>query len=134
MSEDTNGSHPAIEDPDHQLISSRRVEGTRVFNKAGDKLGSIHSVMITKRTGQVVYALLSFGSFLGIGGNVYPVPWQVLDYDPDRDGYVVDLTREQIENAPSLRLDEADRPRERSDDEMVYTYYGVVPHWGGPPY
>jgi hypothetical protein len=134
MSEEKQESRPAIEDSAHALISSRRVEGTKVYNKAGEKLGTIHSVMINKTSGHVVYALLSFGSFLGLGGNVYPVPWPMLDYDPDRDGYVVELTREQIENAPSLRLDEADRPHQRSEEELVYAYYGQVPHWGGAPY
>jgi len=134
MSDQKQDSRPAIEDSAHALISSRRVEGTKVYNKAGEKLGSIHSVMINKTSGHVVYALLSFGTFLGLGGNVYPVPWPMLDYDPERDGYVVDLTREQIENAPNLGLDEADRPRQRSEEELVYAYYGQVPHWGGAPY
>ena len=134
MSDTNENTRPAIEDSAHALISSRRVEGTRVYNKAGDKLGTIHSVMITKANGHVVYALLSFGGFLGLGGNVYPVPWPMLTYDPERDGYVVELTREQIENAPSLGLDEADRPHQRSEEEMVYAYYGQVPHWGGAPY
>jgi sporulation protein YlmC with PRC-barrel domain len=134
MSEEPQDAKAAFEDSAHTLISSRRVEGTRVFNRAGEKLGTVHSVMITKTSGHVVYALLSFGSFLGLGGNVYPVPWSMLDYDPDKDGYVVDLTRDQIENAPSMRLDEADRPRERSEEEMVYAYYGQVPHWGGSPF
>ncbi|HKT14982.1 MAG TPA: PRC-barrel domain-containing protein [Allosphingosinicella sp.] len=123
----------AVEDSEHALISSRRVEGTPVYNRGGDKLGSIHSVMIGKRSGKVAYALLSFGGFLGIGENVHPVPWDVLDYDPGRDGYVVDLTREQLENAPSFRVDEADRPQERSRDELVYSYYGQLPWWGSAP-
>jgi hypothetical protein len=134
MSEANEDTRPAIEDAAHALISSRRVEGTKVYNKAGEKLGTIHSVMITKTSGHVVYALLSFGGFLGLGGNVYPVPWPMLTYDPERDGYMVDLTREQIEHAPSLGLDEADRPHQRSEEELVYAYYGQVPHWGGAPY
>jgi hypothetical protein len=132
--DDTGAPGSAVEDSAHALISSRRVEGTPVYNRAGDKLGTIHSVMIEKLSGQVAYALMSFGGFLGVGGKVHPVPWAMLDYDPDRDGYVVDLTREKLEEAPAFRLDEADRPRERSEDELVYSYYGVMPWWGGAPY
>ena len=69
----------------HQLISSRRVEGTPVYNRSDQRLGSIHSVMIDKKSGQVAYAVLSFGGFLGMGENVTPVPWQALDYDVDLD-------------------------------------------------
>ena len=134
MTDQRQNSDSPIEDSAHALISSRRVEGTRVYTEAGEKLGTIHSVMIGKVSGQVAYALLSFGSFLGVGGNVYPVPWPMLTYDPAKDGYVADLTRKQVEEAPSFRLDEADRPRQRSEEELVYAYYGQVPHWGGSPY
>jgi len=120
-----------VADASHDLISSRRVEGTPVYNRQGEKLGTVHSVMIGKRSGRVAYALMSFGSFLGIGGYVHPVPWDMLDYEPERDGYVVDLTREKLENAPTFRLDEADRPRERSEEDLAYAYYGQMPWWGG---
>jgi hypothetical protein len=133
-SDDSKAGDSTVEDTSHALISSRRVEGTPVYNRQGDKLGTIHSVMIDKLSGQVAYALMSFGGFLGVGGKVHPVPWAMLDYDPDRDGYVVDLTRAKLEEAPAFRLDEADRPRERSEDELVYSYYGVMPWWGGAPY
>jgi sporulation protein YlmC with PRC-barrel domain len=124
----------AVEDERHALISSRRVEGTPVYDRAGEKLGSVHSVMIGKRSGKVAYAVLSFGGFLGIGEHVHQIPWDMLDYDPGRDGYVVDLTREQLEAAPTFRVDEADRPRERSQDELVYAYYGQLPWWSSAPY
>ncbi|MDP8914344.1 MAG: PRC-barrel domain-containing protein [Pseudomonadota bacterium] len=133
----SNGELPPyydeIVDRAHELISSRRVEGTSVYSRQGEKLGTVHSVMIEKRSGQVAYALLSFGGFLGIGTDVHPVPWEILTYDVDRDGYVVDLTREQLEKAPAFTLDSADRPRRRSEDELVYSYYGVLPPWGGVP-
>jgi hypothetical protein len=114
----------------HELISSRRVEGTAMFNQEGERLGTIHAVMIEKRSGQVAYALLSFGGFLGIAGRVHPLPWEMLSYDLDRDAYVVDLTRDELEHAPTLRLDEADRPRGRDYDEEVAGYYGRLPWWG----
>ncbi|HYD37470.1 MAG TPA: PRC-barrel domain-containing protein [Allosphingosinicella sp.] len=113
----------------HQLISSRRVEGTAVYNRADERLGSIHSVMIDKKSGQVAYAVLSFGGIFGLGEHVHPVPWEMLTYSVDLDAYVVDLTREQLENAPTLRLDDADRPRPQ-DYEEVAGYYAKLPWWG----
>ena len=107
--------NPAEEAVDyrHELISSRRVEGTLVYNAAGERLGSIHSMMIGKRDGRVAYAVLSAGGFLGLGGHVHPLPCELLRYDVDLDGYVVDLTREQLEKAPSMMLDGTDRPVDR---------------------
>src|SRR3546814_4101967 len=63
----TDANLENVLDESHELISSARVEGTPVFNPKGEKLGSVHSVMIHKHTGQVAYAVLSFGGFLGIG-------------------------------------------------------------------
>jgi hypothetical protein len=119
-----------IIDDTHELISSIRVEGTPVFNREGEKLGTLHSVMINKKTGQVAYALLLFGGFLGIGSHVHPLPWSLLDYNAKRHGYVVDLSREVLERAPLLHLDEADRPSDRSYDERLYDYYGAPRYWG----
>ncbi len=111
------------------LISSRRVEGTPVYNRTAERLGAIHSVMIDKNSGQVAYAVLTFGGFLGLSESAHPVPWDVLSYDVDLDAYVIDLTREQLEAAPTMRLDQADRPQPR-DYEDVTGYYAKLPWWG----
>jgi sporulation protein YlmC with PRC-barrel domain len=113
----------------HALISSRRVEGTPVYDSNGDKLGTIHSIMIDKKSGRVAYAVLSAGGFLGLGGKVHPIPWELLTYDVDREGYVVELTREQLEKAPTMHLDADDRPVDEAYDEAT-TYYGTMRWWG----
>ena len=113
----------------HELISSRRVEGTPVYSRTEQRLGSIHSVMIEKRSGKVAYAVLSFGGIFGLGEHVHPVPWEVLNYDVGLDAYVVDLTREELEKAPTLHLDQAERPQPQ-DYEEVTGYYAKLPWWG----
>jgi hypothetical protein len=119
-------------DYSHELISSKRVEGTAVYSPSGEKLGTIHSVMIGKRSGQVAYAVLSAGGWLGLGRrtHVHPLPWELLTYDVDRDGYVVELSRERLERAPSMTLDETDRPIDRDYQERVSSYWGTMPWWG----
>ena len=120
---DTSG----IVDDSHQLISSARVEGTPIYNPAGQKLGTIHSVMIHKTTGQVAYALLAFGGFLGIGSHVHPVPWEKLRYSEERHGYVAEITRAMLDDAPALELDEMARPRQR--EGSMYDFWDVRPYW-----
>jgi hypothetical protein len=73
---------------------------------------------------------MSFGGFLGLGARVHPIPWEKLTYHDHDHGYRVDLNREQLENGPTLRLDEADRPTDRSYDERLYEYYGATQYWG----
>ena len=129
LAQDGTGGDP-VDEHSHELISSTRVEGTPVVNKRNQKLGTLHSLMIHKQTGQVAYAILSFGGFLGIGSRVHPIPWEKLSYDIGLHVYRVELTREQLEQAPTLHLDDADRPTERAYDEHVYDYYGAAQYWG----
>lgn len=88
-------------DETSSLISASKVEGTKVYNRQGETLGSIEDIMIDKRSGKVSYAIMAFGGFLGIGHSHHPLPWDMLDYDEGQDGYVVDLNKETLKDAPS---------------------------------
>jgi len=118
-------------DPDakstHSLIASDRVEGTRVYGADGRHIGSIERLIIGKLDGRVAYAVLSFGGFLGISHDHYPLPWEKLNYDTQLDGYRIDLTKEQIEGAPSYADD--DDSWYNDNGRRVYDYYGVPPYW-----
>lgn len=87
------------------LIASNKVEGTAVYNPDGEKLGSIYNFMVDKFTGQVRYAVLQFGGFLGLGSDYYPVPWQLLDYDEDKGGFVMAVDKKMLESVPHFPLD-----------------------------
>lgn len=88
------------------LINAEKVHGTDVYNMKGDKLGAIEDLVLDKEKGYVRYAVLSFGGFLGLGDKHYPLPWAALKYDTRKDGYVVNLSKEQLENAPAYESDE----------------------------
>lgn len=111
------------------LIAADKVEGTAVYNAKGDKLGTVHDVMLDKRGGNVAYAVMSFGGFLGMGEKTHPLPWKTLNYDEKRDGYVVNLSKEQLEGAPTLDRAEQDRLYDSTYGESIYNYYGVAPYW-----
>lgn len=82
------------------LIGSDKVEGTAVYGADSEKIGRIENVMINKLTGQVAYAVLSFGGWLGMGQDHYPLPWANLKYNETLGGYVVNLTNKQLQAAP----------------------------------
>ena len=77
------------------VISSDKVEGTNVYNLGGDKLGSIDDLMIDRHSGQVRYAVMEFGGFLGMATDRYPIPWSMLKYDDGKGGYVVPSRQSQ---------------------------------------
>lgn len=108
----------------NDLIASDRVEGTAVYARNGDRLGTIKNFMVGKRSGQVEYAVMSFGGFLGIGDDHYPLPWNKLDYHPDFGGYVVDMVKEQLKDAPHYGASET--PAYDEDyNSRVKGYYGL---------
>ena len=108
-----------------RLISSNKVVGTAVYNLQGEHLGSIYGLMMDKYTGQVAYAVMSFGGFLGIGENYHPLPWRILDYNPSMGGYVLDLDRRRLEAAPSYTLDNLHDWSDRTYAQRLDGYYGA---------
>jgi hypothetical protein len=111
------------------LIGSDKVEGTKVYGAGEDKIGSVERVMIDKVSGRVAYAVLSFGGFLGIGDEHYPVPWAKLTYDETLGGYRTDLTKAQLEGAPRYRRDDDYDWANREAHMGIYNYYGIPPYW-----
>jgi len=84
----------------HSLIASDKVEGTAVYRPNGEQIGQIDRVMIDKRSGKVSFAVMSFGGFLGIGEDYYPLPWSTLTYNERLGGYEVNVTEQQLKGAP----------------------------------
>ncbi len=113
----------------HSLIASDRVEGTAVVRSDGDKIGSIERLMIDKLSGNIVYAVLAFGGFLGINEKRLPIPWSRLNYDPALGGYRLDLSDQELATAPAFEgdFDWGDRSREIE----IHDFYRVQPYWGG---
>ena len=108
------------------LIASNKVEGTAVYNHQGEKLGEVYNFMVGKRSGEVAYAIMSFGGFLGIGQKYHPLPWDALTYDTSKKGYVIDADKERLMEAPSHAASEEPfaRPEYR---QQVRDYWSSNP-------
>jgi sporulation protein YlmC with PRC-barrel domain len=106
------------------LIASNKVEGTAVYDNEEQRLGTIYNVMIDKVNGQVEYAVLSFGGLFGLGSNYYPIPWEMLEYDTNLGGYVVDIAKEKLQSAPSYS-GENQPTFDRAYGTQIYDYYGL---------
>lgn len=113
----------------HSVIGSDRVEGTAVYGKDGDKIGTVQRIMIDKLSGQARDVEVSVGAFLGLGGELHSLPWEKLEYDTDLGGYRLDVTEEQLRNAPSYGESDRDRQYDREYQTEVYSYWVVTPYW-----
>lgn len=100
-----------------------------VVNLAGEDIGRIEELMVDVTTGRVAYAVLSFGGFLGIGGKLFALPWSALTVDEGHKRFVVNVTREQLEQMPGF---DKDHWPDLSDLEYavgVYRQWGATPYW-----
>jgi sporulation protein YlmC with PRC-barrel domain len=110
------------------LIAAEKVNGTDVYNMNGEKLGTVDDIMIDKISGKAIYAVMSFGGFLGIGEKQHPLPWSSLTYDEAKEGYVVNLDKQKLENAPTLDPDD-DFEWTADYGRSVDKYYGAPTYW-----
>lgn len=112
-------------------ILASKVKGTSVYNTAGDKIGHVEDVVLDKQSDHIMFAALGFGGVLGIGEKYYPVPWSVLDYNPDKGGYVVPMSKATIEKAPAYSLDDLTKNDGQFGDirAQSYSYYNVKKDW-----
>jgi hypothetical protein len=108
-----------------RLIAASKVNGTTVYDVAGEKLGSVYDVMIDKRSGKAEYAIMSFGGFLGIGDSYHPLPWHILTYDEGQGGYVVNLDRSRLEGAPYYRGNGTSTWNDPAYGRRIDDYYGL---------
>jgi hypothetical protein len=110
------------------VIASDRVTGTNVYNPAGEKLGHLEKIMLDKYSGKVAFALMSFGGFLGIGAKFHPLPWSSLKYDTVKEGYVVNLDKKTLEEAPTTDAFDTPLWADEAWNRKVYDYY-KQPFW-----
>ena len=110
------------------LIAAEKVKGTDVYSGAGEKLGSVEDIMIDKVSGRAIYAVMSFGGFLGMGEKHHPLPWATLKYDTQKGGYVVNLDKKQLEGAPNYDRD-SEFKWTPDYGRKVDSYYNVPSSW-----
>ncbi|MDF2120433.1 PRC-barrel domain-containing protein [Roseiarcaceae bacterium H3SJ34-1] len=111
-----------------RAIAASKVQGTSVYNTAGEAIGHVEDIVLDKLTDKVLFAVLGFGGFLGIGEKYHAMPWSMLDYVPAQGGYVVKLSRQQLEGAPTYELDDLIR-NDGSSNTPSFDYYSrLTPH------
>jgi sporulation protein YlmC with PRC-barrel domain len=112
-------------------LSASTLIGDDVRNPAGEDLGKIEEIMLDVDSGQVAYAVLSFGGFLGIGDKLFAVPWGAMSLDTEEEVFVLDVNQEMLEDAPGF--DEDNWPETSTEDDTwivtVYEYYNQDPYW-----
>lgn len=89
----------------HNLVRSKEVLSVAVKNMEDEDLGIIEEIMLDKINGNVVYLVLNSGSFLGMGGRLFAIPWNAIHYDTNEECFILDIEKETLKEAPSFDKD-----------------------------
>lgn len=119
---------PAGPGPD--VMAASTLDGDKVLSSEGEDVGKIKEIMLDVRSGQIAYAVLSVGGFLGIGDKLLAIPWNSLALDSENHCFVLSVPAEQIKNAPGFDKDHWPTMADPKWAATVHAYYGSEPYWG----
>ncbi|WP_292462484.1 PRC-barrel domain-containing protein [Methanolobus sp.] len=111
-----------------EMLSINSMEGDKVVNEKGEKLGDIKDIMIDMQTGSVAYVVLSFGGFLGLGNKLFGVPLEAMKKKPDEHAFILNVDKERLENAPGFDKDHW--PGTASGESYQDYVISVYDHYG----
>jgi len=115
------------------VMDSSKVVGCKIENPKGESLGKVESLMVDLSDGRILYAVLSFGGFLGMGDKLFPVPLSSFSFRTDREGRlercILNVDKDTLKNAPGYERDKLPDSADRTFASKVYTHYGVTPYW-----
>jgi sporulation protein YlmC with PRC-barrel domain len=111
-----------------RAIRASKVQGTTVYNNDGSSIGTVEDVVLDKTSSNIMFAVVGFGGFLGLGEKYHPLPWALLNYDKDKGGYVVPLTKAVLQAAPAYDIDDLTKHDGEIRDKS-YSYYKVDKDW-----
>ncbi len=110
-------------------IRAKKVLGTSVKSRGGDKIGKIEDIVLDKQTNNIMFAVVGFGGVLGAGEKYHPLPWATLDYDEKEDAYVVPYTEDQLKAAPCDTIGELTKNDGLGYRDRTYDYYKAERYW-----
>jgi sporulation protein YlmC with PRC-barrel domain len=112
-----------------EAIRAKKVLNTTVKDLQGNRIGEVEDIVLDKLSNNIMFAVVSFGGFLGVGEKYHPIPWSMLDYDEDDGAYVIDATKDQLRAAPSDSIQELTRDAGMSYRDRAYEYYQAERYW-----
>ena len=114
-----------------RVLSATRIIGNKVVNTEGQQLGNIKELMVDLDDGQIAYAVLSFGGFLGVGDKLFAIPLEALTINPQDHTVILDVDKEVLKDAPGFDKDHwPDNAQYEAGWLLdIYEYYGYSPYW-----
>ena len=114
-----------------QVLQATTVIGTKILNRSGEQLGTLKELVIDMEDGRIVYAVLSFGGFLGKGDKLFAIPWEAFRWNPKDRTFILDVKKDVLKEAPGFDKDHWPDLAQYEEGWLldIYQYYGYSPYW-----
>lgn len=119
--------------PGPRLMGAGTLMGEDVANPQGEDLGDIKEIMLDMQTGQIAYAVLSFGGILGMGNKLFAVPWQALQLDTENKRFILDVPKSKLQHAPGFDKDNWPDMASQQFNSDVHSFYNTQQGLAGRP-
>ena len=120
--------------PGPRLMGADTLIGNDVYNYQEEDLGDIKEIMLDVPNGNISYAVLSYGSFLGMGEKLFAVPWSALKLDTVNKRFLLDIAKDRLKDAPGFEKDAWPDFADKTLTDGLHSYYGTKPQINTPRY
>jgi sporulation protein YlmC with PRC-barrel domain len=116
--------------PKYGLVSASKIIGETVVNHQSENVGKIDELVIDAKKNRIMYAVLSFGGFLGMGNKLFALPWEAFEFSATENKLILNVDKEKLKAAPGF--EKGDKWPDFNDNlwgESIYSYYDYTPPW-----
>ena len=130
LDRDILGMYRNDDGPGPALMGADTLLGDEVYNHNDEELGDIKEIMLDMRTGQIAYAVLSFGGILGMGDKLFAVPWERLTLDPVNKRFLLNVEKGQLKDAPGFDKNNWPDMGSEAWNQQMEAFYGSGTRYG----
>lgn len=116
-----------------RIMKASELLGRPVHNDRGENIGEIKDLAVDEQTGRIVYAVLSFGGFVGVGDKYFAIPPALLQTPASGSYSTLRVDKEQLKNAQGFDKSNWPNMADQTFATSVYSYYGQTPYWSNDP-
>lgn len=112
------------------VVSASQIIGETVVNRQSENVGKIDELVIDAKRNRIVYAVLSFGGFMGMGNKLFAMPWEAFEFSATDNKLILNVDKKKLETAPGF--EKGDKWPDFKDQlwgESIYNYYNYNPPW-----
>jgi hypothetical protein len=111
------------EGSDLSFMRANNLANSDVFNHKYEGLGSIKEFILNMQTGEVGYAVLSYGGILGIAERLFAVPFKALVLDIKNKRFILKIEKDKIQNAPGFVAEHWPNMADKKWNNSIHDYY-----------